>query len=402
MSVASEIARLQNAKASIKTAIENKGVTVGDGTIDTYASKIDEISTSSAVLGTKTITSNGTYKAVDDNLDGYSQVEVETSGVDINEYYDLTKKNNGAVISYIKTVPKFDTSGYTDFSSFFSGFSNMEIIPLLNTSNATNMYNMFSNCSSLKTIPLIDTSKVTRTEGMFSNCSSLITIPLIDTSKVTNAGSMFYKCSSLTNIPLIDTSKVTNALLMFGYCSSLKTIPLINTSSVTNMNNAFVECSNLEEIPLLNTSNVTEASNMFKGCSNLITIPQLDTSNIKNMWQMFTECNRLTTVPLLNCSSVTNISAIFLSCQMLENLGGFYNLGNNYPTSSYANTYEKKLSLLDCRNLTHDSLMNVINNLYDIASKGVKTQQLALGNRNLAKLTAEEIAIATNKGWNVS
>ncbi len=76
MSVASEIARLQNAKASIKTSIENKGVTVGDGTIDTYASKIDEISTSSAVLGTKTITSNGTYKAVDDNLDGYSKVEV--------------------------------------------------------------------------------------------------------------------------------------------------------------------------------------------------------------------------------------------------------------------------------------------------------------------------------------
>ena len=46
MSVASEIARLQNAKASIKTSIENKGVTVGDGTIDTYASKIDEIETS--------------------------------------------------------------------------------------------------------------------------------------------------------------------------------------------------------------------------------------------------------------------------------------------------------------------------------------------------------------------
>jgi hypothetical protein len=45
MSIASEIDRIQNAKTSIKTAIENKGVEVGDGTIDTYASKIDEIST---------------------------------------------------------------------------------------------------------------------------------------------------------------------------------------------------------------------------------------------------------------------------------------------------------------------------------------------------------------------
>lgn len=44
MSIASEIQRLQGAKANIKAAIEQKGVTVGDGTIDTYAAKIDEIS----------------------------------------------------------------------------------------------------------------------------------------------------------------------------------------------------------------------------------------------------------------------------------------------------------------------------------------------------------------------
>lgn len=44
MSVATEIQRLQSAKADIKSAIENKGVAVGDGTIDTYAAKIDEIS----------------------------------------------------------------------------------------------------------------------------------------------------------------------------------------------------------------------------------------------------------------------------------------------------------------------------------------------------------------------
>ena len=44
MSIATEIERLQTAKANIKAAIENKGVTVGDGTIDNYAEKIGEIS----------------------------------------------------------------------------------------------------------------------------------------------------------------------------------------------------------------------------------------------------------------------------------------------------------------------------------------------------------------------
>lgn len=43
MSIATEIERLQTAKANIKNAIEQKGVTVGDGTIDTYAEKINEI-----------------------------------------------------------------------------------------------------------------------------------------------------------------------------------------------------------------------------------------------------------------------------------------------------------------------------------------------------------------------
>lgn len=43
MSIATEISRLQSAKAAIKTAIENKGVTVGTITLGSYAGKIDQI-----------------------------------------------------------------------------------------------------------------------------------------------------------------------------------------------------------------------------------------------------------------------------------------------------------------------------------------------------------------------
>ena len=282
MSIANEIERLQTAKASIKTSIENKGVTVGDGTIDTYASKIDEISTSSAVLGTKTITANGTYNATDDNLDGYSQVTVETSGVDINDYYDLTKRKSGTFANYIKQILMIDTSDYTSMSSMFSGYA------------------------------------------------SLTTIPLLDTNKVTNMNTMFFGCTSLI------------------------------------------------EIPQLDTSNVTDMNFMFNGCSSLIEIPQLDTNK------------------------VTNISYMFSSCSSLTTLGGFTNLGQAYSTTQSANYGNYTLTLSSSTKLTHDSLMNVINNLYDIAAKGVKPQQLVLGSKNLEKLTAEEIAIATNKGWTVS
>lgn len=43
MSVMSEIERIKNAKTALKTSIENKDVEVGDGLIDTYASKVDMI-----------------------------------------------------------------------------------------------------------------------------------------------------------------------------------------------------------------------------------------------------------------------------------------------------------------------------------------------------------------------
>lgn len=47
-----------------------------NGTYDVTDKASANVNIPEKVLGTKTITSNGTYKAVDDNLDGYSEVEV--------------------------------------------------------------------------------------------------------------------------------------------------------------------------------------------------------------------------------------------------------------------------------------------------------------------------------------
>ena len=59
MSVASEITRIQNAKSDIKSAIENKGVSVpSNALIDTYATYISQISGGSSGLTYET----GTYE----------------------------------------------------------------------------------------------------------------------------------------------------------------------------------------------------------------------------------------------------------------------------------------------------------------------------------------------------
>ena len=59
-------------------------------------------------LGTKTITKNGIYKATDDNLDGYSEVDVETSGVDINDYFKGTiERGDYSIGGWTKSFLKF-------------------------------------------------------------------------------------------------------------------------------------------------------------------------------------------------------------------------------------------------------------------------------------------------------
>ena len=202
--------------------------------------------------------------------------------------------------------------------------------------------------------------------------------------------------------PITVGNNVTSMQELFSNCSSLNTISLLDTSKVTNMTGMFKTCISLTTVPLLDTSKVTKMQEMFSGCSALTTIPLLDTSSVTNMTSIFKTCTSLTTIPLLDTSSITNIWRIFNNCSNIENIGGFQNLGNAYSKTASANTYQYELSLSKLTKLTHDSLMNVINNLYDIATKGCKAQKLTLGTDNMAKLTAEEIAIATNKGWTVS
>lgn len=182
----------------------------------------------------------------------------------------------------------------------------------------------------------------------------------------------------------------------------IKKIPMIDTSNLTTMSEAFYQCDLLEEIPLLDTSNVTNMEGFFFGCKLIKKIPALNTSKVTSMKNMFRDCRVIEELPAFDASLVTNINSAFTYCNLLKKFGGLINIGQAYLTTASANYSNYTFGLHEGTDLDHDSLMNVINNLYDIKSKGCNTQQLKLGSKNLPKLTADEIAIATNKGWTVS
>lgn len=120
MSIASEITRLRGAKSDLKDAIEGKGVTVPSATkLDGYADLVDAISQGGGTLGTKTITSNGTYNASSDGYDGYSKVTANVP----NSY---SASDEGKVVSNGALVSQ--TTGFITENGTYTTTTNNEVI----------------------------------------------------------------------------------------------------------------------------------------------------------------------------------------------------------------------------------------------------------------------------------
>ena len=216
----------------------------------------------------------------------------------------------------------------------------------------------------------------------------------IDTSNVKNVSYLFYECNLLSGFNGMDFSNVNSMKYAFYNCQSLVSIPQLNTSNATNFSQCFNGCRSLKSIPQLNTSNATNFSFCFGNCSSLKSIPQLDTSNTKDVSYMFSSCSSLMSIPLLDFGKVTDASNMFGwgDIKSLTDLGGFKNLKINFRDG-----------LNHLPNLTVQSLMNVINNLYDFRANGeTTTKTLQLGTTNLNKLTDEQKAVAVNKGWSLT
>lgn len=83
--IAENLQRIETAKSDIRTAIINKGVDVPSGdTIDTYAAKIDTISTGTTLklkdIQSASYTANGSYSILPDSgYDGMAKVDVEVN-----------------------------------------------------------------------------------------------------------------------------------------------------------------------------------------------------------------------------------------------------------------------------------------------------------------------------------
>lgn len=166
MSIATQIQRLQAAKADIKSAIENKGVTVGDGTIDTYAEKIGEIETGGDYDQGYEDGKQAEYDIFWDNYQNNGQKTVYRYAFAYNWTNDIFN-------------PKYDikptSANYMFYESQISTLADCEKIDL---SNCTEM-EYFARFSIIKDFPPLDLSKATKKLSYsFSTCYNLESLTL--------------------------------------------------------------------------------------------------------------------------------------------------------------------------------------------------------------------------------
>ena len=350
-----------------------------------------------------------------DLLYGYEEedkikLESIVKTITVNGEYDITSSKDYDAISDVKVIvnvapnPKdtFASLGYNDETA--GGFLNQFSADLEVSKRILDEWNSTGSSSIDMTkwkndavyFPAVDlTMKPIKMRFMFNDWSKLQAVPDLNFTGRTSANNLFFNCISLRYVGNITgTERVTNTEFMFYGCSSITSIPLFDTKNVNSMRDMFTSCSSLTSIPLFDTKNVNSMYETFGYCKSLTSIPQLDTSKVTTMMFMINGCTSLTSIPLLDCSSVTNTSAPFgyTSLNKLTDLGGFKDL-----KVSWSSNFLDRVP-----NATVESLMNVINNLYDLTANGLSGKTLKFGTTNLNKLTADQIAVATNKGWNLT
>lgn len=399
------IERIEKAKSDIKTAIEDKGVFVGDGLIDTYADKIKQIKANtksqnkyekieknnttltvvpddgyvlervevkaSIPMQNKSdyISKNGTYSYVPDgDYDGLKRVDIEV-GLDLQNKY-VSFDNNG-----VYTITADDDT--------YAGLREVEVtvdIPLedgnAHTFNYNGVYDIYpeDGYKAMEHTKIIvdvqgDSKPILPNGICFSRTPSVFDMGEYDWSN------WYYAHSFLNNNGAVKEIKnfPANADLwgavsyMFARCDALRELPYFDMSHIANAQFFACDCRKIKTAPAYNTRYLRDATYMFGGCSDLETLPAYD----------FT--------------SVFTADYLVYQCDKLANVGGFIGIRCNFDVKSPV--------------LTEESVINIVNGLYDFAGNYIAPKNgegvLKLDSSVISNMSDELIGRAIAKSWTI-
>lgn len=274
--ISDKLIQLSNIKNDIKTAINNKGQSVGDD-FSTYANAINNITTGDGPV----------YESPD-------FYEARTNG-----------GTNYSGLFYYCNTPSLDLSS-------------------LNTSKVTDMSSMFASCgSSIKGIENWDTSKVTDMSSMFfyfTNNNTYLDLSVLDFSNASKVNNMFkYSNTDYLDVRNINLTGATDYQFLFSNCEGTELdLSAWDISNVTNLNYTFGSTEHKKiDLTGWNTSKVTNMGYLFSGASSLETliIPDWDMTNTTKTTSMFNNTKVLKYIDASrsNAATMTKLASLILA-----------------------------------------------------------------------------------------
>lgn len=252
-----------------------------------------------------------------------------------------------------------------------------------NTTNwgITTFASMFYGCYSLKTLKINEWNttnwNVTSLAGCWNSCWSLTSLNLTwNTTNwaVTSFTSVWNNCYSLItlNVPW-DTSNwaVTSLSTTWNACYSLKSLSInswdTSNWAVTSLYSCWSLCTSLEVLNIgsWDTSNwnLTDTRTAWNAMYSM------KTANFPSSFNFSTTSTQNNSIPV--SASIENFNGIVI-----------------YVNHNWSGAFK----------LTKQSLINILNKLPTVTA----ARTITLSQINKLKLTTEEIAVATQKGWTVA
>lgn len=358
----------------------------------------------------------------------------------------------------LRIMPKVDYSAVTQAVAIFQGLTNIEYFPTLDWPNVTLANYVFHQLKKLRRIPQVNAPNATQIAALYENQGSVRSLPaVISHPKATNVANLFNGATheALATIQTLDLNYgiITNAAQIYrdsgvdtfmlteftapvsmlhaywtqadyGYISNIKgdqSGTKWNIPHVTDISGAFYSCNATAiDVSGIKTAECTSFDSVFNNTANLrsLDVSMWDVSAGESMQWMFSDSG----VEVLNfshkrfkeganlvslCEDMPRLRELILTDVDFTNTADqtcidayFYNLPSLETIIGPVTGLHNAVYLADSPLLTVESAMVIINGLADITDSG-RALGLYLHASAYNRLTPEQIAVATSKGWRV-
>ena len=303
---------------------------VGTGTITLSDSKVYNRNSAgdvqSPVLGTKTITSNNTYTAASDYLDGFSSVTVDVPGItrEVSQQGVYQMPLSSFTFSLPSNATDVGDYGLSSAFRYCTALTSVDLSSLTTVSGSSGLSSTFQGCTSLTSVSFPSLATLSGSSAFnyaFSGCTGLTSVDLSSLTTVSGDKALYYAFSGCTGLTSLDLSS------------------LITVSGSNGLAYAFQGCIGLTSIDLSSLTTVSDEyglASVFKGCTALTSVnfSALTTLSGSAAFQgAFYGCTALTDIyfPALTTTSFGSYTNQFTN--MLGNTGNTTTHTLHFPSN---------------------------------------------------------------------